>query len=304
MTSSFWKKATNVDPILLLAVAALLSLGTIMIYSSSSMMATEKFGDDMYFLKRHISFLLLGVAATCVLFFLQLRWVKLLALPILGLSILALVVTLFSSAGVEANHATRWLKLGYFKFQPSEFVKPALLLYVASYISRKGKKIQDFQQGLLPMLLVIGLVFMLILKQPDFGTLVVLAVTILMMLFVGGARISHLSLLCAFFGMLSYFAVFGVGYRKKRLLSFLDPWGDPSGSGFQIIQSFMAFQRGGAVGRGLGDGTQKLLYLPEAHTDFILFSNSRRARTVWKLAYYFSICFIYNSRLPAGFPIE
>ena len=175
----------------------------------------------------------------------------------------------FSSFGVEAKHATRWLNLFGFRFQPSEFAKPVVVLFVASYIERVGYKLRLFLDGLLPILTIVGIICLTLLKQPDFGTAVTIGLTVTIMLFVADVRMKHISILAGSGLIAGYFLVMNVAYRRNRVLSFLNPWSDPQGKGFQIIQSFIAFKRGGIRGQGLGDGTQKLLYLPEAHTDFI-----------------------------------
>ncbi|MFH1018025.1 MAG: putative lipid II flippase FtsW [Pseudomonadota bacterium] len=263
------RKLRHIDPVLFLSALALLGLGTVMVYSSSSLVAADRFGDNLYYLKHHLAYAALGFAAMGTLFFVNIRGLRRLALPALGLAALALAVTALTSAGVSAKSATRWLSIGGITVQPAEFAKPLIVLYIASYLSRRGEGIRDFRRGLLPLLVTLGILFLLILRQPDFGTCVVIAATAFLMLFVGRARLWHMAAL----GLSSMGAglvlIQGAAYRRRRLLAFLDPWKDPAGSGFQIIQSFVAFNRGGMVGAGLGDGAQKLLYLPEAHTDFI-----------------------------------
>jgi cell division protein FtsW len=263
------RKFAHVDPMLLMAVVGLLALGTVMIFSASSLAAADHFGDSAYYLKRHLTWTLLGGVLFCVVFLINHRVLRSLALPgLIGIGVL-LLITAVTSLGVEAKHATRWLSLGGFTFQPSEFAKPIIVIYVARYIAKKGTDLGDLKRGLLPLLLTVGAVLVLILKQPDFGTAVALAAVVFIMLFVGQARWTHLVGLAGMAAVGGYFLIHGAVYRQRRLLAFLDPWKDPRGSGFQIIQSFIAFQQGGLQGQGLGDGTQKLLYLPEAHTDFI-----------------------------------
>ncbi|MFH1263725.1 MAG: putative lipid II flippase FtsW [Pseudomonadota bacterium] len=264
-----WAKFAHVNPVVLTAVMVLLVIGTVMVYSASSLTAAEQFKDSAHYLKRHLFSGAIGLVAMTIVFLLNLRWLKAAALPGLVICGLLLLVTALTSHGVEAKHATRWLSFRGFTFQPSEFAKPFLLLYVAAYLAKKGEGITDFFRGLLPLLLTVGGVLLLILRQPDFGTAVALALCVLVMLFVARARLWHIGGLAALVSVSGFFLIQGAGYRRRRLLAFLNPWGDPQGSGFQILQSFVAFQRGGLQGQGLGDGTQKLLYLPEAHTDFI-----------------------------------
>jgi cell division protein FtsW len=263
------KKLRHIDPVLFLSSMALLGLGTVMVYSSSSLTAADRYGDSLYYLKRHLFYAALGFTAMGVLFFTNIRALRKLALPALALMAIALSFTAFTSAGVAVKSATRWLAIGHFTLQPSEFAKPLIVLYIAAFLSKRGEEIRDFRKGLLPLLLTVGVFLLLILRQPDFGTCVVIALTAFLMLFVGRARIWHLVALALSSLSAGYLLIQGAAYRKRRLLAFVDPWKDPQGSGHQIIQSFVAFQRGGFSGQGLGDGAQKLLFLPEAHTDFI-----------------------------------
>jgi cell division protein FtsW len=239
------------------------------VYSASSPIAAENFGSHLYFLKKHLIMLFLGTIAMFMAYFIPLPLLKKQAFPMLVVSFILLLFVDFSTFGVESKHATRWLNIGGFRFQPSEFAKPIVIIFVASYIERVGRKLEKFVDGLLPILTIVGTICLALLKQPDFGTAVTIGFTALVMLFVANARMRHI------FGLLgtgmvgAYFLVMNVAYRRNRVLSFMDPWSDPQGKGFQIIQSFIAFKRGGLQGQGLGDGTQKLMYLPEAHTDFI-----------------------------------
>ncbi len=264
-----FRKFAYTDPVLLMAVIGLLALGTVMVYSASSLTAAETYGEGTYFLRRQFFWILVGALFMVSLFAMNVRVIKAMALPSLVVMGCLLLLTEVASIGVEAKNVTRWIRFYGLTFQPSEFAKPALLLYVASYLAKRGDHIKDFLRGLFPLLLTVAVFLLMILRQPDFGTAVVLGVTIAIMLFVAGARLYHLTGLSLLSIVTAYFLVHSVGYRQRRLLAFLNPWQDPTGSGFQIIQSFIAFQSGGFKGQGLGDGTQKLLYLPEAHTDFI-----------------------------------
>ncbi len=248
---------------------ALLVLGAVMVFSASSLVAAERFGDSAYYLKRHLVWLTLGMIGMLAAFSANSRMLKAIARPGFVLVGILILLTLFSPWGVELNHARRWLRLGSFTFQPSELAKPILVFYIASYIARKGVRLKELGVGFLPIALTIGSVILLLLEQPDFGMAVTLAATLWIMLFVGRAKFQHLAGAATMTLMAGYFLILTSPYRKERLLAFLNPWEDPRGSGFQIIQSFIAFQRGGWTGQGLGDGHQKLLFLPEAHTDFI-----------------------------------
>ena len=259
----------HADSMVILSTFCLILLGTVMVYSASSPIAAENFGGHLFFLKKHLVMLFLGTIAMLTAFVIPIQFLKKQAFPLLVIIFILLLFVAFSSFGVEAKHATRWLSIGGFKFQPSEFAKPIVILFVASYIERVGRKLEKFVDGLLPILTIIGTICLTLLKQPDFGTAVTIGVTALVMLYVANARLKHIFVLLAGGMIAAYFLVMNVAYRRDRVLSFLDPWSDPQGKGFQIIQSFIAFKRGGLQGQGLGDGTQKLMYLPEAHTDFI-----------------------------------
>lgn len=262
-------KFIHADSMILFSMFCLVLFGTVMVYSASSPIAAENFGGHMYFLKKHLVMLFLGFVAMGAAFITPLQLLKKQAFPMLVVIFILLLFVDFSSFGVESKHATRWLSIGGFRFQPSEFAKPILILFVASYIERVGRKLEKFIDGLLPILTIVGTICLALLKQPDFGTAVTIGFTTLVMLFVANARMRHISILLGAGMVGAYFLVMNVAYRRNRVLSFLDPWSDPQGKGFQIIQSFIAFKRGGLQGQGLGDGTQKLMYLPEAHTDFI-----------------------------------
>jgi cell division protein FtsW len=167
------------------------------------------------------------------------------------------------------NGSRRWLRFGMLSFQSSEFAKLALVVYLSYFISKKGERIRDFVNGLVPAYIVTGIFLIVALRQPDFGAAMTLAGVALVMLFAGGANVLHLGGTAVAALPFVYFAVAHSGYRARRIFAFLDPWADPQGAGHQIIQSFLAFGSGGIFGRGLGEGRQKLLFLPERHSDFI-----------------------------------
>jgi len=257
------------DLILLAAAALLLSFGLVMGTSASAAIALEQFQDPYYYLKRQLVFAVVGtlflVAALRTDPQQWRKWVY----PLLVLTFLALVVVLIPWIGREVGGARRWLRLGPVSLQPAELAKFTAILYTAHSLDKRGERIEDFTFGYMPNLVVLSLFFVLLLLEPDLGTALVLAIVVLSLLLVGGARLSHLVAT----GLMSlpflYVAIEGTAYRRRRILAFLDPWGDPQDSGFQLIQSFLAFGKGGFWGLGLGEGRQKLFYLPEPHTDFI-----------------------------------
>jgi len=258
------------DLILLLVTLLLVTIGTVMIYSSSSILATEKFRDGQFFLKKQIFFLCLGLLIMVLITKIPYYKLRKLAWPGIALSVLFLLLMWVPHLGVRAGGAVRWLNLGVFSFQVSEMVKVALILFLAHFLTEKANRIKEFKQGLLIPLAVMGGLLGLIILQPDFGTTVIIAVIGFLMIYLAGGRLLHLGAVCAAFIPLAVWLLLKKSYRLARLMAFLDPWKDPRHSGFQIIQSLISFGSGGPLGVGIGDGMQKLFYLPEPHTDFIL----------------------------------
>ncbi|MCX5701893.1 MAG: putative lipid II flippase FtsW [Candidatus Omnitrophica bacterium] len=251
------------------ATVILICIGIVMIYSASSIYALERYKDGFFFLKRHVSFLVIGIFFTLLVMSIDYRRIKKFSRPLLFLSILLLLLVLIPGIGREVAGARRWFRFKFISFQPSGLAHMAVIIYVADFIARKGNIIRSFRHGFLPPISVLGLVSVLILAQPDLGTTLALGAVVVIMLFIAGARLSYLlSLLLASLPAL-YILIFSVPYRRMRILAFLNPWLDPRGSGFQIIQSQIALGSGGIFGVGLGQSRQKLFYLPAAHTDFI-----------------------------------
>jgi cell division protein FtsW len=256
------------DYIFLFSVLALSAIGLIMVFSASPTMGL-KFGDTYYYIKRHIFYLLLGAGALLFGIRIDIEKLKKLAGAALLLSILLLILVYIPGVGRKIYGASRWIDLGILSFQPSELIKLTMVLFLAKLLSAEGLNIEDFVKGVLPPLALVGIVAVLIISQPDLGTAVAIAITSFIMFFVAGAKIMHLSLLGAG-GLLS---VIGLSvsspYRLRRLTAFVDPWKDPQGVGFHIIQSLLAVGSGGFFGLGLGASRQKFFYLPQQFTDFI-----------------------------------
>ena len=254
----------------LFAVAlVLVSTGVVMIYSASAIVAADRFRDPYYFLKRQVFWAALGCGALWIALRNDYRRLEKIVLPLLGLSALLLVLVLIPGLGVSINGSRRWLRLGALSFQPAELAKLALVVYLAAFLARKRDQLDDFWHGVVPPLAVGGTLAALVLLQPDLGNAITLLVLTVGLLFLAGARTSWLAMLAVPALPLAALAVWIAPYRMRRVFAFLDPWQDPRGSGFQIIQSWLAFGSGGALGRGIGESRQKLFYLPEAHTDFI-----------------------------------
>ncbi|MGV7219955.1 MAG: putative lipid II flippase FtsW [Nitrospinales bacterium] len=257
------------DSILGLTIAALVLTGIVMVFSSSAVYAMEEYQDSYFFLKRHLLWVSIGTIV--LLIFRKLDYHKLdsLTYPAMFITFLFLVAVMVPSFSKEVGGARRWLTIGEFSFQPSEMAKFALVLFIAKSLDKRVDKLKNFAYGYLPNLIVMGFFFMLILSQPDFGTATIIGTVVFLMMFIAGVRTKFL--VYSVLGIIPFLisAVLTAEYRTRRILSFLDPWQDASDSGFQAVQSFMAFGRGGIFGLGLGDSNQKLFYLPEAHTDFI-----------------------------------
>ncbi|MEE8360371.1 MAG: putative lipid II flippase FtsW [Candidatus Omnitrophota bacterium] len=249
--------------------ALLISIGVVMIYSSSAIYAYENMGDSLLFLKKHLLFLVIGLIAGFGVMLFDYRLLKRHSRAILMIAILLLLLVLIPSFGSEVGGARRWFKIANFSFQPSEMAKLALIIYLADFLSRKGHDINRLAYGLFPIFAVAGVVMGLILLQPDLGTTVLIASFTLILLFSANIKWSYLTGLFGLSVPVLYFLIYRVPYRWNRILAFIDPWRDPKGTGFQIIQSFLALGSGGVLGVGLGMSKQKLFYLPEAHTDFI-----------------------------------
>lgn len=257
------------DIILLLVTLILVIVGTAMIYSSSSIIALEKFKDGQYFLKKQLFFVLIGLTSMIIMTKVPYTQLRKWAYPGMLLSFILLAL-LLTPLGMRRGGATRWLNLGGFSFQVTEMVKIAVVVFLAHLLTRKAYQLQNFVRGVLVPLSVIGVVILLILLEPDFGTAVIIATIFLSMLLIAGAQMKHLLCLVAAFIPIGVSLIIYKGYRLTRLTAFLDPWKDADNTGFQIIQSLISFGSGGTFGVGIGDGMQKLFYLPEPHTDFIL----------------------------------
>lgn len=263
------KKTKSVDTVLVSAVLALLALGIVMVYSASSVSAEVHFGDTYYFLKRQLIWTVLGIGAMLAIMRIDYRVWQSLAMPILAGTVVLLVLVLVPGLGKTVNGAQRWLGVGGFYLQPSEITKLAMAIFTAAYLTRRADAIKKFWRGIVPMLIVLFAIFALILAEPDLGTAMAIGVVVFVLLFAAGARTAHLALL-GLVGLVGVVvAIWLEPYRMKRIFAFLDPWADPLGSGYHIIQSLYAIGSGGLFGVGLGRSREKFLYLPEPHTDFI-----------------------------------
>jgi cell division protein FtsW len=265
--------APEYDRSLAWAALLLMAIGVVMVYSASIATAEASRytgANAAYFLLRHALYLGAALAAALAVFLLPVRfWQKCAPLAFLA-SLALLVLVLVPGVGREVNGARRWLDLGGLTLQPSELVKLAVVLYAADYTVRKHAVLKSFRRGLLPMLGVMMFVSWLLLREPDFGALVVIAATAFGILFLGGMNGRHFAALVAMLTTGFALLVLTSEYRMQRIFGFMDPWTDPFGRGYQLSHALIAFGRGEFLGVGLGASVEKLFYLPEAHTDFLL----------------------------------
>lgn len=263
-------KARDTDRLLIVSTLLLVIVGVVMVYSTSYIVAMKRFGDEYFFVKKHLMYAFIGVimfiAATRVPYTVYRK----MAYPILILSALFLICIYIPGLGFTAGGARRWVRFGPIAFQPSEPAKLAVIFFLAYSLAAKKEKIKNFSIGFLPNILIPGIIISLIVLEPDLGTSLTLGFIVFLMIFIAGARLRHIGGIMLMTVPLIYVIVTKFDYMMGRILIFLDPWKDPEGKGFQMVQSFLAFGSGGIKGVGLGEGKQKLFYLPEAHTDFIL----------------------------------
>jgi cell division protein FtsW len=258
-----------IDKWIVLAVVCLLALGMTMVLSTSYLYSQERYGDGTYFFRKQLLAMGTGAAVLVACSMMPSALYRRLAYPLLAVSFVFLTLVLVPGIGVHRGGARRWIMLAGFAFQPSELAKLAMVFYLAHSMAKKEQTIRTFSVGVLPHLLVSGAFAGVLLLEPDFGSALILTMLLYFMLFVGGARVHHLLATLLMALPLLVYVMTQAEYRLRRLMTFLDPWSDASGSGFHVIQSLIAFGSGQIWGRGLGESRQKLFYLPEAHTDFV-----------------------------------
>ena len=240
-----------------------------MVYSSSAILSFERYNSTVFFLKRHLLHILIGTILTVFVMNLDLGHIRRWSKPLFVFSLLLLIMVFVPYFSKEVGGARRWLKLGIFSFQPSELAKWTTILFLADVLSGRQKRpINSIQFFLFPLFMV-GICCALILMQPDLGSSIALAIIAVFLFFVAGVPVAYIIGLVLLSLPALYFSIFTVPYRRRRILTFLNPWADAKGYGFQIIQSYLALGLGGIWGVGLGQSRQKLFYLPAAQTDFI-----------------------------------
>ena len=263
----------ELDMTLFWSVVLLLSLGLVMVYSSSiAMSEAEKMTGYRahYFLMRHAIYLVVGVVAACVAFQIPVALWQKMSLPLFILGTAMLILVLIPGIGLKVNGSRRWLSLIVMTMQPSELMKLFVVLYAADYTVRKAAFMHDFKKGFLPMAAVMVLTGVLLLMEPDYGALVVITAIAMAVLFLGGLNWRVFAGLILLLGIAFVVMIISSPYRLQRFAGYMDPWADAFGKGYQLSHSLIAFGRGEWLGVGLGGSVEKLFYLPEAHTDFLL----------------------------------
>ena len=259
----------HIDYPLLISVLIISIFGIIMIYSASSIWAEFKYQDAFKYVRQQAIFFIVGIFIMLFCSKINLNFIKKKANLILIGCFILLILVLIPGIGSIRNGSRSWFGIGGFGIQPSEFAKLGLIIYTAKYLEKNNKYMQDVKKGALPIFIVIGVFFLLIMLEPDFGTAMVIALTLIALIFISGLKISFF-VKVGVLGLAGIVAlIIAAPYRMARIISFLNPWSDPLGSGYQIIQSLYAIGPGGLLGLGFLKSRQKHFYLPEPQTDFI-----------------------------------
>ncbi len=260
----------NFDALLLFFVLFLTGIGIVMIYSASSSLAAQRFNNSYFFLKKQTIFSIVGGCALYLCSAINYRRYRPFAYIFILISMLLLIATHISGYGHSAGGATRWIRIAGISIQPSEITRISMIIYLAYSLSKKKDRINEFEIGFLPHFVIFSILGLLIIKQPDFGSVAILGILTWVMMFAGGVRIKHLVLPLIPIIPIAVWIMISKSYRVQRLTAFMDPWKYQLDESYQLVHSLMAFGSGGIIGKGLGNGFQKLFYLPEPHTDFIL----------------------------------
>ncbi len=246
-----------------------LLIGLIMVYSSSAIYAWKQYGDHLFFLKRQLISVVLGIFSMVICMFLDLDTLRKFSKALLLIGIVFLCAVLVPQLGRKVSGARRWFKISFFNIQPSEIFKIFYLLYLADYITRKKAVIKSFSKGVLPLMIVTAFSAACILLEPDLGNAVFLSILMMIFLFIAGADIKKFCIIALGCAVILLLLIVISPYRRERLMTYFNPWAAAQGKGFQAVQSQISFGTGGVSGEGLGSGRQKLFFLPAAYTDFI-----------------------------------
>ncbi|MEM8845210.1 MAG: putative lipid II flippase FtsW [Pseudomonadota bacterium] len=269
MESFDFSVSRYIDIQMFYALLVLFGLGVVMMMSTTVEISYKNYDDAFFYAKKHLVFLMLGITSIYIISRMRLAFWEQLGPLMLVASVVLLVMVLIPGLGKTVNGSSRWLAVGPISLQVSEFAKVAMIVYLSGYIVRHGPKVQTKFGAFLTPLAVLSVIVLLLMLEPDFGSAVVFAATVFIMLYLGGVRITPFLLftLCSV-GIMVLLAI-SSPYRMERIISFMDPWADPYNSGFQLTQALIAIGNGGIFGAGFGESVQKLFYLPEAHNDFV-----------------------------------
>jgi len=259
----------GLDGVLIMIVTSLLMIGLVMVASASITIADNNTSTPFYYLYRQLIAAGLGLIAAIMIFKVRLVYWEKSGMALLAISFALVVLVLIPGIGKTVNGSTRWIPVGVLNLQVSEVVKLFLMVYVAGYLVRHGEQVRSSLWGFVKPMLMVGLVCMFLLLEPDFGASVVIMMTVLGMTFLAGVRFMQFAAVLTLFGSAATLLVVSSAYRLERLTAFVNPWADPFDTGFQLTQSLIAIGSGGLTGAGIGASVQKLFYLPEAHTDFL-----------------------------------
>ena len=259
----------RIDPVIFFVSLGLAAFGAVMVFSASHILALDRYGDPFDLVKRHLLWAVVGFACMLAVSQMDPQHLRKAAYPLLIGSVLLLLMVFVPGVGRETGGARRWLMLGPFSFQPAEAAKVGLVVFLAHFLALKGERLREWTCGFLPAAGFAAIVPGLMLLQPDLGTAALTAAVVGILLYLAGARLSHLGACAMAAGFVLAGMVVFAPWRMKRIAAFWDPFAAAKGAGYQLIQSLLAIGRGGLAGLGLGEGKQKLFYLPEPHTDFI-----------------------------------
>jgi cell division protein FtsW len=257
------------DRVVIVLIGVLVVFGIMMVFSASSAIAYSEKADAYFYLKKQLLWALLGLSAMFVMMKVDYHLLRTYVYPIFLASLFVLVLVLVPGVGMKINGARRWIEIFGFSFQPGELIKLTLVIYLAYSLTKKYEKIKTFTVGFVPHIVLLLIVAALIMMEPDFGAAVTIGTIVIIMMFVAGTRFYYLAATVIAAVPVIWYCIAHSAYRMRRIMAFMDPWADPQDTGYHIIQSFLAFGSGGIFGTGLGEGTQKLFYLPFAYSDFV-----------------------------------
>ncbi|MDE7169392.1 MAG: putative lipid II flippase FtsW [Mucispirillum sp.] len=282
--------------------ALLLMIGLVFIYDAGASQAVRLGRHELYFFIKQFISIIIGFAVLMAVYRIPLEFYRKNVMPIFFFTLILLIAVFFMPSAF--NGAKRWISVSFFSFQPSELAKFTVVLYLAHYLDKKNDKMWDFMTGFLPATLLVGVLAALIMLEPDFGTTMLIVIAAFTMFLVGGARLSHIFGIVGIVLPILIAAMLAGEYRRNRLLNFLNPWEDQYGAGYQLIQSLASVGSGGVFGRGIGNSTQKLSFLPEAHTDFIYAIIAEESGLIGASLVFLVIVFFFRKTLQAAFMHE